>query len=137
MWDDGRELLVKPRGLLGRVSALTYEIHDLNGRVSRVRYGLLGWIEIRKDGRTFSFNPVGCHRFQYMGQTCIVEGKRSSGKFRIHQSGRSLASGEIGTQYGNIEYADVFDLGKEVLVGYGIWALSWLTVMGAFIGGGV
>lgn len=137
LWEDGRELLVKPRGILGRLSALTYEIHDLYGRVSRVKYGLLGLIEIRKDGRTYSFNPIGSHKFQYTGQTCSVEGKRSSGLFRIHQSGRDLASGAIGTKFGNIEYADDFDLGKEVLVGYGIWALSWFTVMGAFIGGGV
>ena len=80
---------------------------------------------------------MGFHRFQYMGRTCYVEGKRASGKFRIHQSGRRLAIGEIGTKYGNIEYADDFDLGGEVLVGYGIWALSWFTVMGAAVSAGV
>jgi hypothetical protein len=135
--EDGEELLVKPRGVLGRLTALTYELFDVNGRISSVKYGLLGRIEIEKDGRSVSFNPMGFHRFQYKGQTCYVEGKRASGKFRIHQSGRRLASGDIGTKYGNIEYVDDFDLGREILVGYGIWALSWFTVMGAFIGGSV
>ncbi|MCK5292463.1 MAG: hypothetical protein KAR39_10665 [Thermoplasmata archaeon] len=135
--EDGKELLVKPRGVLGRLSALTYDLYDVNGRVSRVKYGLRGRIEIEKDGRSISFKPMGFHRFQYMGRTCYVEGKRASGKFRIHQSGRRLAIGEIGTKYGNIEYTDDFDLGGEVLVGYGIWALSWFTVMGAAVSAGV
>jgi hypothetical protein len=137
LMEDGKELLVKPKGVLGRLSALTYEIHDINGLVSRVRFGLLGRVDIEKDGRTFSFKPMGFHRFEYDGKTCYVKGKRATGKFRVHQSGRRLASGEIGTKYGNIEYEEDFDLGKEVLVGYGIWALSWFTVMGAAVSSGV
>lgn len=133
--EDGKQFRIRPKGALGGLSALTYEIYDGDVKLSKVKYGLLGRVEIRKDGREVIFKPIGSHRFEYMGQMCHVEGKRASGKFEIHQSGRRLAKGQIGTKYGNIEYLENFDLGKEVLVGYGIWALSWYTVMGAVASG--
>lgn len=135
--EDGKEFRLRPKGLLGRLSALTYEVYDGEDKLSWVKYGLLGRIEIGKDGERVLFKPMGSDRFVYMGRIHRVEGKRVSGKFEIHQSGKRLAQGEMKTKYGSIEYSEDFDLGKEVLVGYGIWAMSWYTIMGATAGGGV
>jgi hypothetical protein len=125
--EDGEEFIVKPKGLLGRLFALTYELYDEEELLSSVRYGLLGKMDIKKDGERVLLRPMGTHQFEYNGQTYTIKGKRLSGKFEVYQNGSRVANGKMDTQYGYLDYWEDFDLGKEILVGIGIWAMSWYT----------
>ncbi|MHA2105054.1 MAG: hypothetical protein ACW981_16615 [Candidatus Hodarchaeales archaeon] len=139
--EDGRDVKVKPKGKLGRIVALTYELYENGYTSGEVNYGLLGKMKINKNQEEIIFKPTTpillkkffekSNHFKYKGKEYKVRSedllsfKKSRFKFSLVSDNTDIAEVEMRSGNGTIRYEEEFDIGKEILVGYGIWAMSW------------